>query len=126
MTDLFRGFGVDIAAEILKGLGPGIPQATLLSRSLGAVNAADLTAGRPIVETAYACLAFIDAYDTKRFGSSVIQEGTRVVLIIGDSLPAGVIPQDEDRITLEGTTFHITGQIQRDPAAATYVMEIRA
>lgn len=124
-TDLFKGFGVDIAAEVLAGLGPGTPEVTLLSRSLGAVDPTDLTAGRPIVETPHTCKGFLDTYDTRRYGDEVIQQGTRVVVILGDSLPSGVIPATEDRVIAEGQTFHLTGPIVRDPAAATYVAEVR-
>lgn len=124
-TELFKGFGVDIAAELLSALGPGTPEVTLLSRSLGAEDPLDLTAGRPIVETPHVCKGFIDTYDSRRMGESVIQQGTRVILIIGDSLPSGVIPQDEDRVIAEGTTFHLTGPIVRDPAGATYIVEVR-
>ncbi len=124
-TELFRKFGVSISKEILDALGPGIPKATLLSRSLGAEDPTDLTAGRPIVETPHDCLAFIDTYDSRRMGESVIKQGTRVILIIGDSLPTGVIPENEDRIIAEGSTFHLTGPTVRDPAAATYIVEVR-
>ena len=125
-TELFKGFGVDIAAEILSALGPGIPAATLIVRTLGAEDPANLTAGRPIVETSHACKAFLDTYDAKRFGETIIQQGTRVVVILGDSLPSGVVPKDEDRMIVEGETLHVTGPIVRDPAAATYVAEVRA
>ena len=125
-TELFKGFGVDIAAELLAGLGPGTPEVTLLSRSVGDSDPTDLTAGKSIVETPYTCKGFIDIYDSRRMGESVIQQGTRVILILGDSLPSGVIPQDEDRIIAEGITHHITGPIIRDPAGATYIAEIRA
>lgn len=124
-TELFKGFGVSISAEILAGLGPGVPAVTLLSRSLGDADPTDLAAGKPVVETPYVCKGFIDIYDNRRMGESAIQQGTRVIVILGDSLPSGIIPQDEDRIIAEGTTFHITGPIVRDPAAATYVAEVR-
>ena len=125
-TELFKGFGVDIAAEVLSALGPGVPAVTLVSRSLGAEDPLDLSAGQPIVETLHVCKGFIDTYDSRRMGgNTVISEGTRVIVILGDSLPSGVIPQDEDRVIAEGTTFHITGPIVRDPAGATYVAEAR-
>lgn len=125
-TELFKGFGVDIAAEVLSALGPGTPAVTLVSRSLGAEDPLDLTAGRPIVETNHACKGFLDNYDARRMGESVIQQGTRVIVILGDSLPSGVVPETEDRIIAEGSTFHLTGPVIRDPAAATYVCEVRA
>ena len=125
MTDLFKGFGVDIAAEILSGLGPGVPAMTLFSRSIGAVDPTNLSAGAPIVETSHTCKGFIDTYDSKRFGATVIQQGTRVVVILGDSLPSSVIPETEDRVSVESQTFHLTGPVVRDPAGATYTCEIR-
>ncbi len=124
-TELFKGFGVDIAAELLSALGPGTPEVTLLSRSVGAEDPTDLTAGRPIVETPHVCKGFVDTYDSRRMGESVIKQGTRVILIIGDSLPTGVIPENEDRIIAEGSTFHLTGPTLRYPAGATYIVEVR-
>ena len=124
-TELFKGFGVDIAAEVLSGLGPGTPAVTLVSRTLGAEDPLDLTAARPIIETNHVCKGFLDNYDSRRMGESVIQQGTRVIVILGDSLPSGVVPENEDRIIAEGSTFHLTGPVIRDPAAATYVCEVR-
>ncbi len=57
-TDLFKGFGVDIAAEVLSALGPGVPTVTLLSRGIGTIDNTDLTAGAPITETSFTCKAF--------------------------------------------------------------------
>ena len=124
-TELFKGFGVDIAKEVHDALGPGIPAATLLSRTVGVVDPTDMTAGAPITETSNACKAFLDTYDQKRFGGSEIAQGTRVVVILGDSLPTGIVPKTEDRIIAEGDTFVLAGTVVRDPAAATYVCEVR-
>lgn len=125
-TELFKGFGVDIAAQINSSLGPGIPSATLVSRVAGALDTDDLSAGVTYTETSNACKAFLDTFDNRRYQSDAIESGTRVIVIIGDSLPSGVIPKTEDRIIAEGQTFHLTGPVVRDPAAATYVCEVRA
>ena len=125
-NDLFKGFGVDIAAEIKSALDPGIPSITLVSRTVGTPSATDLTAGATITETSYTCQGFLDFFDAKRFGGTTIEQGSRVVVIIGDTLPSGVLPKPEDRIIAEGDTLHVVGPIVRDPAAATYTCEVRS
>lgn len=125
-TELFKGFGVDIAAEIAANLGPGIPQATLLSRTVGTAVSTDLNAGASITESKHTCKAFLDNYDSRRYKNTQIAQGTRVIVILGDTLPKGVVPKTEDRIIAEGTTFVLAGSIVRDPAGATYVCEVVA
>lgn len=125
MTELFKGFGVDIAKEVNDALGPGIPEITLIVRVVGTVDSTDLADGAPITETPHTCKGFFDSYDSRRFGSTAIQQGTRVIVILGDSLPTGVVPKTEDRVTAEGSTYHLTGPVVRDPAGATYVIEAR-
>jgi hypothetical protein len=125
-TELFKGFGVSVSAEVLKGLGPGIPQVTLKTRRAGTPDPDDLSAGAPITEQQYRCKGFLDTYDQRRFGSSEIAQGTRVIVILGDSLPASVVPVTEDRIVAEGSTFVLTGPVVRDPAGATYTCGVRA
>ena len=124
-TDLFKGFGVDIAKELNDALGPGFPDATLVVRTLGAEDPTDLSGGRPITDTPHACKAILENFSQQRFQSGVIREGNRVVLILGDSLPSGVVPKSEDRVIAEGETLHLTGPVIRDPAGATYICEVR-
>lgn len=124
-TELFKGFGVDIAAEVKSALGPGVPEVTLISRIAGTLDSTDLTSGAPITETSYTCKGFIDNYDSSRYGNSTITQGTRVIVILGDTLPSGVVPKPEDRLVAESQTFHLVGPVIRDPAGATYVCEAR-
>lgn len=125
-TELFKGFGVSISAEVLKALGPGVPSVTLIARRTGTPDPDDLGAGAPITEQQYRCKGFLDTFDQRRFQSSEIGQGTRVVVILGDSLPSGVVPASEDRVVAEGSTFVLTGPVVRDPAGATYACGVRA
>lgn len=125
-TELFKGFGVSISQEVLQALGPGIPPVTLIVRRPGTPDPDDLSAGAPIVEQSHRCKGFLDTYDQRRFGGTEIAQGTRVIVILGDSLPANVVPASEDRIVAEGSTFVLTGPVVRDPAGATYACGVRA
>src|SRR5262245_28395419 len=125
-TELFRGFGVSISQEVLKALGPGVPAITLIARRPGTPDPDDLSAGAPIVEQQHRCKGFLDTYDQRRFGGTEIAQGTRVIVILGDSLPSNVVPASEDRIVAEGSTFVLTGPVVRDPAGATYACAVRA
>ena len=67
---------------------------------------------------------FISDYDDTNIDGTLVKKGDREILILGASLPTGVIPDEDDRITIEGSTYNII-RIRRDPAAATYVCQAR-
>lgn len=123
--DLFKALGVNVAKEVLSALGPSLLPTILRSRTVGTPDPGDLTAGATISEKSHNCRGFLDTYDSRRFGETTIAQGTRVVVILGASLPTGVVPKPEDRVTIEGSTYVLTGPVVRDPASATYTCEIR-
>lgn len=124
--DLFKNLGVNIAKEVQAALGASLLPATLISRTVAEPSATNLTGAPQVSESSNSCRAFLDTYDSRRFGETTIAQGTRVVVILGASLPTGVVPKPEDRVTIEGDTFVLTGPVVRDPASATYTCEIRA
>lgn len=123
--DLFKNLGVNIAKELQNALGASVLPCILRARTVGTPDPTDLTAGATISEKAHNCRGFLDSYDSRRFGETTIAQGTRVVVILGASLPTGVVPNPEDRVTIEGSTYVLTGPVVRDPASATYTCEIR-
>ena len=124
--DLFKNLGVNIARILNENLGPSVLPATLLVRTVGTPSATQLT-GRPTTsEQSVPCRGFLDSFDSERFGSTEISQGSRVAALLGDSLPSSVVPKNEDRVIIEGETLVLTGKIVRDPASALYVCEVRA
>ena len=116
-------FNVDIADRINKALGPKLLGGTLTKRRI-----AERVPGQPKGDVRYdttdhAFRGLIKTLTQRgRTGTSVNQPG-QAVLVLGGSLPAGVIPARNDIITIEDQEFKITG-VHRDPAAATYTCEV--
>lgn len=79
----------------------------------------------------HACRALVTDYDAFRRTSLGIPASDRLVLILGGSLPAGVVPSAGQQITapdpakgLALTTFEIIGKTG-DPAGALYEVQAR-
>ena len=97
-----------------------------LAAVLGDVG--DSPAGKTIVETDYACRGFIDYQRLADAAGTVTENGTKVIVLFGNSINGGATaPRPGDRITIEGTKYHIAddAEIDRDPASATYTCEVR-
>lgn len=121
-------FGVDIAKLVAQNIGPGVLDATLTKVSAGTRTSGSLTAGTNPTTTDYACKGFLDSQAVRFINGTLVREGSKVVVLIGDTISGGTIaPAPGDRITIEGTEYVIPtdGTIDRDPAAATYVCEVR-
>jgi hypothetical protein len=118
-------FGVDIAKTVKNAMASGLPKARLLKESVGALDEANPTAEPAVSYRAYPCRGFEDVIEKLRPGTQVRQSG-RAVLILGDTLPAGIVPEPGDRIELLGETLEIVGDgVTSDPARATYVCSCR-
>ncbi len=129
-------FGVDIAAEINRGLGPGLLDAVLTKVTGGARTTGSLTGGTNPTTTTHVAKGFLEEYTDFQIGGTannrstdvvdgtLIQRGDRKVILLGDSINPAVVPTAGDLVTIEGEVFNIV-RVQRDPAAATYTMQVR-
>lgn len=117
-------FGVNISGIIKQSMAAGLLPLTLIKQIAGA-RGADLTDGQAISQKKYPCRGFIDEYKLNQIDGTTVQRGDKKILIIGDTLPAGIIPEANDRIIAEGITHVIPGVPERDPAAATYICQAR-
>jgi hypothetical protein len=79
-----------------------------------------LTSGKAKTETAYSCRGFVDNYKDSQIDGTIIKKGDRKVILIGDSIEGGAVPDVNDKVTIEGRTFTIVEVPDRDPAAATF------
>lgn len=128
--DIFKAFGISnmpkLIQDALGGQGAVIA-ATLHSRAEGA-RSGGITAGRTVVETDWPCRGFIDFQRLADAAGTVTENGTKVIVLLGNSINGGATaPRPGDRITIEGTKYHVADdtEIDRDPASATYTMEVR-
>lgn len=121
-------FGLDIAKivndEIQKA--GGVLDGTLTKHTNTGRNPAQLSGGQQPASAEHAFKGFIDNKDQEQQGGSLTQSTGQIVAILGDSLPAGVIPETNDLIKIEGIDFTIVGVPERDPAAALYECEVKA
>lgn len=124
-------FGVDIAGELNRAMGPLMLAATLTRTTPGTRPAGQLTAGltNGDTTTAYPCRGFTEEWREGRLGSTadggraqtLVRAGDRKISIFGASLPDAIDPRDGDTITIEGATYTIVGDVTRDPVAAVFV-----
>lgn len=118
-------FGARIAEKIAKALGPRLLPVRLLKVVPGTIDTSNLSGAQPETTRTFTCRGFFDTFNARRMGGTAIQEGVRVVLILGDTLPSGIVPEPDDRVILEGETVEIVGPVIRDPDAASYIAEVR-
>jgi|GEM_PF-6904440 hypothetical protein len=119
-------FGARIAEKVGKALGPSLLPVLLKKTTVRPVDPSNLTGPQPSSTRTYTCRGILDTYDTSRTPGTAIQQGSRVVLILGSTLPNNIVPEPDDRVVIEGQTFEIVGPVERDPDAATYTAAVRA
>lgn len=122
-------FGVDIAGIVADVFTSQVPllDAILHRREPGQSRDADsLTGGRVGRDTTpFPCTGFIDEYLDKEIDGTLIQVGDRKILLLGNTIAGGtVVPQQHDKITIEGQV-HTIIRVTRDPDAATYTCQTR-
>ena len=117
-------FNARIAEKINAALGSLLLEGTLRKITYSAFNPADPTASPTQTVVTHTFKGIFDLYDQRRFGDTAIKTGERIVLLLGESLPHGVLPEVDDEIVLEGDTVKIVGPIVRDPDKASYACKI--
>jgi fructose-1-phosphate kinase PfkB-like protein len=119
-------FGEDIAGKIYQGLKGKVFDITLTKVEPGTRTPGSLTGGTNPVETAHTVKGFVDHYQDRHIDGTLIQRGDRKIIILGGSLPSGVVPEPSDKLTAEGETRAIVEDgVTRDPAGATYTCQVR-
>lgn len=119
-------FGEDIAGKIYQALKNKVFDITLTKVELGTRTPGSLTSGTNPTETAHTVKGFVDEYQDRHIDGTLIQRGDRKIVILGGSLPSGVVPEPSDKITAEGETRAIVEDgVKRDPAGATYLCQVR-
>lgn len=115
-------FGIDIAATVARAMGGGLLPVTLTKVSPGSRTSGQLAAGTNPTEAQHSCRGMKDTLRSIR-ADSIVEDATAVVLILGGTLPAGVVPTVNDKVLVEGN-IHTILKVDRDPAAATYTCQV--
>lgn len=118
-------FGIDIAGIVNAELGPGLLPATLQVVTPGSRDPLNVTSGTNPTVVEYSCRGVLEDYDDRQIDGELILRGDRKVLLLGKSIGGGAVePKPGDQVTIEGRTFSVIG-VTRDPAAATYTLQVR-
>lgn len=123
MPDLF---GLDIAGIVASAIDSagGLLAVTLTKMTPGTRNPLDPTAGTNPTSTPYTCEGVISDYANRQIDGTLVKTGDRQVLILGATLPAGIVPGPNDHVTIEGLPYDVV-RVTRDPAAAAYTLQVR-
>lgn len=118
-------FGVDIAKEVNRAAGSGLLPATLTVVTAGERVPGRLAHGTEPTTEDYPCRGVLEDYTERQIDGDIVRVGDRRVLLLGASISGGaVVPKPTDRITIESVEYTIA-RVERDPAAATYVCQVR-
>lgn len=112
-------FGIDIAGIIDEVLSPSLFDQVLIKVS----DERDATnpTKKNHVEVNHPCRGFVDNFSKENARGNSVRITDHKIIIIGNTLPIGVIPEPGDKIIAEGSTFTIVSEgVMRDPAGATY------
>lgn len=117
-------FSANIAKLVNKHLGPLVFDQVLTK----GVKTKDPTNSTKTitVETDYPCKGFVDVYSDTWTNRATVKVDDHKIVILGDSLATGIVPEPGDKITAEGKVFIIAKDgVMRDPAGATYECQSR-
>ena len=119
-------FGADIAGLINQNLG-GLVFDLTLTKVESSNRRGNLTEGTSPTETTYTVKGFVDSYTDRQLQSTNVQKGDRKISVLGGSLPSGIVPEPNDKLTDEaGNQFTIVEDgVMRDPAGALYECQCR-
>ncbi len=102
----------------------GFPAVTLIKVTPGSRTPGQATGGVNATSASHSAKGIQESYRDNEIDSVAVKIGDRKVLILGATLPAGVVPVPGDRVISEGVTYSVVN-VSRDPAAATYTLQAR-
>jgi hypothetical protein len=128
---LFAVDGIDVAALVAEHIGPRVLPCVLIKP--GAPGARDpdnpTKAPQPGVPTSIPCRGFIEDFSTYSVDGDMILVGDRKVTLLGATINGGLTEPEggvnKDRVTVEGNTWAVWRVLSRDPAGATFVLQVR-
>lgn len=118
-------FGADIAGQLAKALGPLLLPCKLIKVTPGTRTTGALTAGTNPTKKTFSCRGMVESFATNLVDDTRILAGDRKIMILGDTLAKGIVPEPSDEVEIEGRIWIVINLIERDPDAATYVLHAR-
>ncbi len=127
---LFEVDGIDLPALLAEHLGPRLLEAWLIRPGApGGRDPDNLTRVlEPGPATEYPCRGFIEKFSDFSVASGLVLASDRKLTLLGGTLPVGIVPQagpGRDRVRIEGAEWVAHQLLDRDPSAATYVIQAR-
>lgn len=126
---LFAVDGIDVAALVAEHLGPRVLPCILYKPVPGTRDPSDPTAGIvPGPPAAYNCRGFIEDFSPTSIDGTLIKASDRKVTVLGATIEGGAEPEggvDKDQFLVEGRRYNIHRVLSRDPAGATYILQVR-
>jgi hypothetical protein len=127
---LFASDGVDVAQLIADNLGPRVLPCVLYKAGAPGVRdpANPTKAPVPAAPSEHKCRGFIEDFSSYEIDGTLIKAGDKKVTLLTNTIQGKVVPDDGDRDTVlvEGTRHSIHRILSRDPAAATYLLQVRS
>lgn len=117
-------FGANISGRIARALGPKLLRATLIRRLEGTRDSTALDEGTRPTTSSHSARGIVDDYDEKQVDGTLIQQGDRRVLLLGDTIAGRKVPEPNDEVTISGGTYVIV-RVATDPDKAAYVCQAR-
>jgi len=112
-------FGIDLAGIIGNVLGPLLFDQTLTK--VTSIRDPNDSTKRIETKVSHPCRGFIDEYEDTFVDGVLVKIKDHKIVILGATLPVGIVPEPTDQIFAEGQTFTIVAEgVVRDPAGATY------
>jgi hypothetical protein len=122
-------FGIDLAGILADALGDGLLDVTITRYVYGERDPNALTRGRSRTPVIFECKGFWEDYADDAPPGITVEVGDRKAVLLGDTIPAGGIPQKNDMITVHeeagDSSLYVWLLQSRDPAAAVYVFQCR-
>lgn len=122
---------VDLKKELSKALSKfgkpiGVKSCTLTLFTSGTRTPGALSAGTNPTSVDYPCKGFIESYSAHTIDGTLVKSEDRKISILGGSLPTGIVPVPEAKITIvdvDGVskTFRVIGRISDAPGGGAGV-----
>lgn len=120
---LFSNLGIDIAELVNQNISPSMIPATLIKVESAGIGPDPGVGGN--TETLHIGKGMIEDYKEDAINGTSIQLGDKKVLLIANSFVSKPVPEGGDKITIENKTWSLVRVIERDPAGATYLCQVR-
>lgn len=120
-------FGIDIAGLISDSMAGNLPDGVLTQKGAeGELDENNISAGRSRGSpTTHSFEGFYEDFETKDIDGTQVTEQHRKCVLIAGSIKPTTVPKSGDTITLEGVESPIVRVLGRDPAAATYIVQVQ-